>query len=341
MNLDLSSSPISSRERFLEAIVQSAIDYAIISSDLDGVVTSWNEGARLILGWTADEMIGNPANAFFTPEDRENAVPEKEMAAALKDGQGADERWHIKKDETRFWASGQMMLLRGGGNEVVGFIKILRDRTEQREQADRQKLLMHELSHRLKNTLSVVQAIATQSLRNASTLEEAGRTLHARVAAYSRAHEVLLQNDWVSATLRNIIDGAVTNIGLAGTSRVRAEGPDVVLGPQVALAFALVLHELMTNAAKYGALSNSEGIVQITWDLQLARDDEALHIHWEEIGGPLVNAPERKGFGSRLIATSLQSYGPATIDYKPSGVVLDCTMPLSKIRFQNDLTETP
>jgi len=106
LRIELPTDKISSRERYLEAIVQSAIDYAIISLDLDGIVTSWNEGARMILGWSAEEMIGKPATAFFTEEDREKGVPLLEMTAALEKGRGSDERWHLRADGSCFWASG-------------------------------------------------------------------------------------------------------------------------------------------------------------------------------------------------------------------------------------------
>lgn len=215
---------ISSRERFLEAIVQSAIDYAIISMDLDGLVTSWNEGAVKILGWEAEDMIGKPATVFFTQEDRENGVPQKEMTAALNRGRGNDERWHLRADGTMFWASGEMMALRAPDDKTIGFIKILRDRTGERERAERERLLMHELAHRMKNTLSVVQAIVTQSLRNAVSLDDATDKLQLRIAAYAKAHEILLQRDWVSATLADVVAVftiVVALLPIAGRDSVR------------------------------------------------------------------------------------------------------------------------
>jgi PAS domain S-box-containing protein len=327
----------SARERFLEAIVQSAIDYAIISMDRDGLVTSWNEGARRILGWTPEEMLGQPATAFFTREDRELGVPQKEMRAALEKGYGNDERWHLRKDDTQFWASGEMMPLRDENDVVVGFIKILRDRTEQREQADRQRLLMHELGHRMKNTLSVVQAIATQSLRNAVSLDEAAQTLQARIGAYSKAHEILLQKDWVSATLADIVNGARVNIGLEDSERVQTSGPDLRLGPQAALSFALVLHELMTNAAKYGSLSNEEGLIEIGWRVEQVDGSDCLLATWREIGGPRISTPARSGFGSKLIISSLRAFGEVDLSYEPSGLLLSVTIPLTKVQFRNDL----
>ena len=122
----------SGRRRFLEAVLDSAIDYAIIGLDLDGVVVEWTEGARRILGWDADEMIGRHAAAFFSPEDVENGIPEAEMRGAREHGRASDERWHLHKDGTRFYALGEMMPLRDEAGALAGYIKILRDRTRQK-----------------------------------------------------------------------------------------------------------------------------------------------------------------------------------------------------------------
>jgi PAS domain S-box-containing protein len=322
---------VSSRERFLESIVQSALDYAIISMDLDGLVTSWNEGAHKILGWTADEMIGKPATAFFTEEDRERGVPQTEMTAALTKGRGNDERWHLREDGTRFWASGEMMALKVD-DKVVGFIKILRDRT-----GERQRLLMHELGHRMKNTLSVVQSIVTQSMRNAASLEDAKEKLLSRIAAYSTAHEILLQKQWLSATLRNVVEAAKSAIGWEASERIRSSGDDVVLGPQAALSISLVLHELLTNACKYGALSNETGYVDIAWSVERRASVENLSLSWQEFGGPRVSAPSRSGFGSRLIETSLRAYGEVNVAYESDGLIVKSEMRLSTLQFREEL----
>ncbi|WP_249406513.1 HWE histidine kinase domain-containing protein [Rhizobium sp. CFBP 13726] len=334
MKIEIPTDKISSRERYLEAIVQSAIDYAIISMDLDGLVTSWNEGARRVLGWDADEMVGRPATAFFTLEDREQGIPQREMTAALSQGRGSDERWHLREDGSTFWASGEMMALRSDDDTVIGFIKILRDRTQERQQADQQRLLMLELGHRMKNTISVVQSIATQSIRNAASLEDAGEKLQSRMSAYASAHDILLQKNWVSATLGQIVNAATINIGLEGSDRVRIEGPEIELDPQAALSFSLVLHELFTNASKYGALSESNGHIEIAWTIEAREGEDFLISSWREVGGPPVAIPTRKGFGSRLIASSLNSYGTATTDYEPDGVVVTTAMPLSRIQFE-------
>lgn len=337
MKIDMPTDKISSRERFLEAIVQSAIDYAIITMDLDGLVTSWNEGACNILGWTAEEMVGKPATIFFTEEDRERGVPHSEMMAALQTGRGNDERWHLRHDGSRFWASGEMMALKTDDERVLGFIKILRDRTQEREFADRQRLLMHELGHRMKNTLSVVQSIVTQSMRNAASLEDARGKLQSRISAYSKAHDILLQKEWLSATLHNVVEAAKAAIGLDQSDRVLLDGPTVTLGPQAALSFSLVLHELLTNASKYGALSNEKGRIDITWQVERRDGDEHLLLTWQEIGGPKVAEPTRTGFGSRLIVSSLHAFGSARVAFTTDGLVLTSDMSMSKLQYRHDL----
>ncbi|KPH05049.1 PAS domain S-box protein (plasmid) [Rhizobium acidisoli] len=321
------------RERFLEAILQSAIEYAIIAVDLDGLVTTWNEGARRILGWDETEIIGQPVSVIFTEEDREVGVPQREMTAALTEGHGDDERWHVRKDGSLFWASGQMMALRSDDGELEGFLKILRDRTEQRENEERQRVLMHELSHRIKNTLAVVQAITNQSFRSASSMEEAEKSISARINAYANAHDILLQRNWLSATMDAVVGATSINLGVE-PSRVKANGPAVDLAPQAALAFSLVLHELVTNATKYGALSVDTGSVEIEWSVRRNAGDDRFGLLWQERGGPAVEPPRKKGFGSRLVYSSLSAFGDVSLDYAATGLTIRLDASLEKLQAQ-------
>lgn len=711
------------RERFLDAILHSAIDYAIISLDLDGLVTSWNEGARLIMGWSEEEMTGKPAMMFFTEEDNRSGIPQKEMASSLEKGRGNDERWHLRKDGSRFWASGEMMVLRDEEGQVLGFIKILRDRTEQRQRDEKiradaefmrkvlaasedcikvldldanltfmseggqrvmevdnfnaiagcpwpdfwqdsgnvaarkaveaakagnserfigmantargnprwwdvqvapipgpdgrperilsisrditvsraaeerasatqarlratlkagglgywqldlssgvleasdickmnfgrsaeqsltyqelrdavhpddrarmaaavnntistgadydiqyrivkpdaeiawvliraqltadangqpthmagislditdlknveeklarseerlnlalgasgmvgiwdwdlktnliyadpnfaeiytvdpgdaargapleaytrnfhpddlpafekelaavfsgqesfnaeyrivqpdggvrwvhargrlirdeflepvrfsgaaieiterkkseeaQALLMHELSHRVKNTMAVVQAIVTQSLRNVSSVEEAGVKVQSRLATLARAHDILINRNWISASLEDVVRGTIHSSGMQEDNRLRISGPLVTLGPQQALSISLVIHEMLTNAVKYGALSNEGGSVDVLWEIN-GNQTPALAFVWQETGGPLVTAPTRKGFGSKLISSSLKALGDIDIRYLPQGLRLALTADLVKLAPMTDEAES-
>jgi PAS domain S-box-containing protein len=162
------------RERFLEALLESAVDYAIIGLDLDGLVTSWSQGAANILGWPEAEMIGRPATSFFTPEDRQAGIPQAEMKSALETGRGSDERWHIRKNGTRFWASGEMMKLKADNGAAAGFVKILRDKTSERVAA----LKLQELATSLEvqvEARSLALHKAEEALRQSQKMEALGQ----------------------------------------------------------------------------------------------------------------------------------------------------------------------
>ncbi|HEV2605209.1 MAG TPA: PAS domain S-box protein [Microvirga sp.] len=307
-------------------IINSATDYAIISKDLEGRILSWNEGARRILGWTEEEILGQTAHRYFTPEDVAAGQVEQEMRTALRDGSSPDERWHLRRDGSRFWATGELMPLRDDAGAVVGFVKVLRDATEQRRAGEHQRLLINELNHRVKNTLATVQSIASQTLRNADTAEGAREAIEDRLMALSRAHDVLTRENWEGANLHEIVAQAVAPYSSRGEDRLHLRGEPVRLPPRMALALAMALQELATNAVKYGALSNETGQVRIAW-----RDgDGRLHLTWTEQGGPPVKAPSRRGFGTRLIERSLASDldGEVRIAFEPSGLVCTVDAPL-------------
>lgn len=597
------------------AIVESATDYAIIATDLDGRVTEWNTGAERILGWSAGEMLGQSAERFFTPEDRAAGVIDREMRNAVELGRGMDERWHLRKSGQRFWASGEMMPLREDGDTLIGYIKILRDRTDEKLRADQlaasearlrasqkaghigtfeidlttgvmsvtpefcaifgveerdchppetfealiladdrhipssdtsriggdavteveyrirrdndgalrwigrraefahdtdgkpvrmvgtvhditqrkraerkvaalldlgdrlrdandiaevitaasailgetlrgaragyalidrvrgnftvehawadagiptlvgtygldrfgatiaalatgrilviddidandqladdramyeamdtraqimvplirrgelagvlfvhsseirhwsdpevsfarnvadrtyatvarlqaeaeQAVLNLELSHRLKNTLAMVQAIAAQTLRNVDD-REAVDALTSRIVALSTAHDILLQENWRAARLDQIAQGVLKLH--AGSDQVEISGRPIELAPRAGLSVSLLLNELSTNAAKYGALSVPRGRVTVSWTIEGTADEPLFVLHWVETGGPLVSEPTRKGFGSRLIRMGLVGTGHGEIDYAPSGLTANFSAPL-------------
>lgn len=203
--------------------------------------------------------------------------------------------------------------------------------TDRKRGEAQQELLRHELGHRLKNVLTVVQSVASQTLRQADDLPTANRALAARLAALGEATNVLTAQSWEAADLRSLIERALAAQGGIG-ERIRASGPAMTLQPQVTLALALALHELATNATKYGALSTSVGHVEITWQVTEKGDDAKprFHLCWQEVGGPEVRPPSRRGFGSTMIERSLAAYfrGEAVIAYPPEGVVFTLECPL-------------
>jgi two-component sensor histidine kinase len=190
------------------------------------------------------------------------------------------------------------------------------------------RLLINELNHRVKNTLATVQSIATQTLRSSQTTEQARRAIEERLLALSRVHDVLTRESWEGAGLAEIVAQAMAPYRHDRDDRLRMQGPEVRLSPRMALAIAMALQELATNAVKYGALSNETGTIAITWCLE--EESKRLRLHWREAGGPPVRAPERRGFGTRLIERSLAQDldGRVEITFAPAGLVCTVDAPL-------------
>ena len=193
-------------------------------------------------------------------------------------------------------------------------------------------LLMDELVHRVKNTLAVVQAIMTQTLRTADSLDEARRSFSTRMAALAQAYDLLLRRTVGSADVREIADGvAAVHDGSHG--RIRILGPAVHLNSNATLALTLMLHELATNAAKYGALSSEGGQVEIEWGIIGGADGDHFSLRWSEHGGPPVAPPARKGFGSRLIERAFTGEfgGQVNVSYEPTGFVCTLAAPVDRL----------
>jgi PAS domain S-box-containing protein len=203
---------------------------------------------------------------------------------------------------------------RGGVRGAVGaFIDI----SERKRAEERQKLLIDELNHRVKNTLAVVQGIAQQTFKDSAVPPGLRDAFEGRLAALSGAHELLTMQRWQAAGMRAVVEGGLASLGVH-SERVRISGDDLMLPPKTAVSFAMAVHELATNAVKYGALSVPEGIVSIDWSQAEGR----LHFAWRERNGPVVAQPTRRGFGTRMIERALAAElsGTVRIDFAPQGV---------------------
>ncbi|WP_052955085.1 sensor histidine kinase [Microvirga vignae] len=214
----------------------------------------------------------------------------------------------------------------GADGQVAGIFIEGSDVTARVRAAEYQQLLLNELNHRVKNTLATVQSIVSQTLRNAPTPPEARAMIEQRMIALSRAHDVLTQEKWQGADLHAIVVQALAPFRDPENDRFHVRGPGVRLSPRMALDLAMALHELATNAAKYGALSNASGTVTLTWMLDRDCTPPHLRLRWTEKGGPPVEPPRRRGFGTRLIERSLAQDlgGEARIEFAPAGVT--CTI---------------
>jgi two-component sensor histidine kinase len=197
------------------------------------------------------------------------------------------------------------------------------DLIERKDAELRQQLLINELNHRVKNMLATVQAIAAQTFRGEGTDPNARDAFESRLIALANAHNILTEESWEGAEIHDIMARVLE--AHAGSERLRVQGPPIRLSPKAALAIAMGLHELATNAVKYGAFSNDTGQVAVTWTVD-GPSPGTLHLQWSESGGPAVKPPSRKGFGSRLIERNLAHdlNGQAKIEYRREGIV--CTI---------------
>ncbi|WP_262267781.1 sensor histidine kinase [Microvirga yunnanensis] len=270
---------------------------------------------------------------FVHPDDRHLIATS--LASSLEDLVAYTEYRIIRQDDRQVrWLARRGEIVRDDAGQPARLVGAVYDITERKRLEEQRQLLMQELTHRVKNTLAMVQAISTQTLRTAPSLEAAGAIFSERLATLARANDTLLQENWSSASIRVIVEGATRPHNDHG--RIHVSGPDVPLGPKVALALSLTLHELCTNAAKYGALSVDAGRVEITWHVSGEGAGARFRFRWQESGGPLVKPPQRKGFGSRLIERSLaSSFGnQAGITYEPTGVVWSIEASLTALQEQ-------
>ena len=228
----------------------------------------------------------------------------------------------LLNDRARTWSTEDIELVRQVGDRA--HMAIARARAEREQQ-----ILNEELSHRMKNTLSIVQAIASQTLRGVSE-RSAVDALTKRIGALSRAHDVLLKQRWSSADLEDVVRATLSTFEQAG--RVSFDGPPLQIGPRATLSVSLLLHELGTNAIKYGALSAPGGSIAISWEVRTGGQDMTVHMSWEETGGPRVHEPTKAGFGSRLIDMGLIGTGGVELCYRETGLFATMTAPLSQLQ---------
>ena len=202
---------------------------------------------------------------------------------------------------------------------------------KEREAADKlQKLILEELHHRIKNTLATVGAIATQSLRTATSIKHGQHAIEGRLAALGRAHDLLMQVSWANTSLTATIRGAIEPYDSQGAGRISIDGPDVSITSGAVIALAMTMNELCTNTTKFGALSQPAGRVEIAWTIDAAM--QRLRLTWIESGGPVVQAPTRRSFGTRMMdSLGQQLNGKVNLEYRPTGFVYTLDVPLGAL----------
>jgi PAS domain S-box-containing protein len=305
---------------WLAAIVESSED-AIVSKNLDGIITSWNRGAERIFGYTAAEAVGQPITIVI-PHDRQDE--ERTILTRIRRGERIDHFEAVRqgKHGSRIVVSLTVSPVKNADGTIVGASKIARDITEQKRAQEQIATLAREAEHRSKNLLAAVQA--TVKLSQSDTLEGLKQAIEGRIRALAIVHSLFVETRWIGAELSTIAAQELAPYSGTGEKRVRLDGPQVLLEPNVAQSIAVVVHELATNAAKYGALSLPDGRIDLHWTHAASG---RLDLRWTETGGPAVREPTRQGFGGRIVKQMIsQLTGEVRYDWGPHGLVCDISL---------------
>jgi PAS domain S-box-containing protein len=308
------------RLRWLASIVESSDD-AIVSKNLDGIITSWNRGAERVFGYAAEEAIGQPITIVI-PQDRQDE--ERMILTRIRRGERIDhfETIRQRKHGSLIVVSLTVSPVKNAEGKIVGASKIARDITEQKRNQEQIAILAREAEHRSKNLLATVQA--TVNLSQSDTPEGLKHAIEGRIRSLANVHSLFVETRWIGAELSAIATQELAPYCEKDETRVHIDGPQVLLEPNAAQAIAVTLHELATNAAKYGALSAAKGRVELKWSHEA---DERLVLRWMEIGGPTVEPPARQGFGGRVVERMIgQLKGKTCFDWRPQGLVCEITL---------------
>ena len=319
-----------SEHRFYQLL--QALPAAVYTTDAEGRITFYNEaavefaGRRPNLGelwcvtWRLYNADGSPLPHAECP-----------MAVALKEARpvlGA-EAIAERPDGTRRWFAPYPTPLRDSAGKMSGAINMLVDITERKEAEQRQKLLLDELNHRVKNTLASVQSLVVQAAKTARDVPDFRQAVEGRILAMSRAHDQLSRRNWVDAELSELLHACLDPY--ASTGNVALDGEATIVPPRVALMICMAIHELATNAAKYGALSSPTGRLALRWSVETDGAGRLLRLHWLERDGPAVTPTTHQGFGMRLLERGIQAelHGTTLIRFSRSGLECDMEIPLA------------
>jgi PAS domain S-box-containing protein len=330
--------------------LQASEERARLALEAGHMGTWWYDPNKGVGGWStqATAMLGFPHASevmdhqhwldILHPEDLDRVV-RKWHDSVKNQGDYQDEyRIRLPNGDLR-WINSRGRVFFDIQKRPVYFIGIFQDITEQKHAEEQQRFFLDELNHRVKNTLTTVQSIASQTLRTTETSAQFKEAFEGRLLALSKTHNLLTRKSWREAELRDVAEQELAPYRKQGDERVVLNGPNVRLPARYAINLGLVLHELVTNAAKYGALSTNAGHLDMNWTVVQNEDrPDQLRIHWTESGGPPVAPPKRQGFGSRLIRRSIEGElgGYMVLNFAEGGVSYDISVPLAHASKASD-----
>lgn len=309
--------------QYFAAIVESSQD-AILSKDLNGIITSWNQGAEQLFGYTAEEVIGKSVTILI-PADRQSEEPT--ILARIRHGERVDHYETVRrhKDGALIDISLTVSPIRGPDGQVVGASKIARDISYRRRERAQQELFLGEMQHRVKNLAAVIDGLARMSQpKNEPAVEAFVKTFLGRVHALLMSGELVVTSNAREANLRQVFETVLKPfVDPSKPPPISLDGPPVQLPESTAGGLGLAAHELATNALKYGALGSEGGRVSINWSVTPSSEGNRVRIEWKEVGGPPPpGEPLRRGFGSRVIrsAVSHERDGKTDVVFEQDGL---------------------
>jgi PAS domain S-box-containing protein len=317
-------------ERRNRLIVETALD-AIVTIDHSGRITEWSPQAEAIFGWPPADALGRLVDETIMPE-RYRAAHKVGLERYLATGEAKvlNERIELtalRRDGQEFPIELSITPIHEG--DVVSFCAFVRDITERKAVELRQRVLLDELNHRVKNSLASVQSIALLSRVTSPTLDQYYESLDGRLVALARAHDLLTQGSWEGASLAEIVEGTLAPYDDPGQTGTRGiDGIAITLSPNAALTLHMAFHELATNAAKYGALSRTGGRVDVHWHETDVDGVPVIRLFWRETGGPEVSPTEHRGFGLRMVQQGVERELEGKLDLSFDSAGLCCAMSL-------------
>jgi PAS domain S-box-containing protein len=326
-----------SRLALLASVISIAPD-AIISIDSEQRIIFFNEGAEQTFGYRGGEVMGRPLGLLL-PERFRDAHTEhiRKFAASHEVARRMSERQEIfalHKDGHEFPAEAAISHVEVDQRQT--FTVVLRDVTERKRYEEHTRFLMGELEHRVRNIFSTFRVVIERTAEGQISVSEFRKALLARIGAMESAHVLLSRADWSGVTIADMMAEQLKPY--ATSHNIRVEGPEIVLKADAIQTLSMVIHELATNAAKYGALSVPQGCVVVSWQRDKGGAGDALVLQWSEQGGPQVRPPEREGYGTSVIRELLAFGfgGVVELRYPPSGATCEISLPFDRVRANPD-----
>ena len=316
--------------------IADSVDQIIWSARPDGFHDYYNHRWYEFTGVPPGSTDGAAWAELFHPDDLERTWAR--WGHSLTSGEPYEMEYRLRHHSGEYrWVLGRAKPVRDAQGRIIRWYGSCTDINRIKAGEEQRQLMLGEMNHRVKNSMAMVHAIVSQTLRQAESLEDARRSIQSRIGMMAQAHDRLIKSTWTNASITEVIQAALTPHRME-EGRFVLDGPDLPVGSKQALALTMALHELATNAAKYGALSNDRGHVRVQWRQLNNSSHQEFRLNWTEADGPLVTPPTRRGFGSRMIEQALASYfnGSAELAYEPSGLIFELKAPLADLSQDDD-----